>query len=210
MPVTVVTAASGTYEDTLRSEIEKAQEAPDPVPGQRPRRPEHLERLLPTTSPAATFYGELTSDDLRPQARTAQVLGVAYVIETYGLIVQHSTLLAEYARWMTPLSGRYPDRQFREPQGRRRGHSAPAKDELGVLGAFTSAGMDASSDWRFKTHLANLPIYYEYQDRRHRLHRGHQGHLSGQLPAAIWDLYINNATCEPATELTAQDRRTTL
>ena len=23
--------------------------------------------------------------------------------------------------------------------------------------------MDGSSDWRFKTHLANLPIYYEYQ-----------------------------------------------
>ncbi len=30
-------------------------------------------------------------------------------------------------------------------------------------GAFTSAGMDGSSDWRFKTHLANLPIYYEYK-----------------------------------------------
>ena len=30
-------------------------------------------------------------------------------------------------------------------------------------GAFTSAGMDSSSDWRFKTHLANLPIYYEYK-----------------------------------------------
>ena len=29
---------------------------------------------------------------------------------------------------------------------------------LGVEGAFTSAGMDSSSDWRFKTHLANLPI----------------------------------------------------
>lgn len=37
------------------------------------------------------------------------------------------------------------------------------KDDLGVKGAFTSAGMDSSSDWRFKTHLANLPIYYEYK-----------------------------------------------
>jgi len=37
------------------------------------------------------------------------------------------------------------------------------KAELGVDGAFTSAGMDSSSDWRFKTHLANLPIYYEYK-----------------------------------------------
>ena len=31
--------------------------------------------------------------------------------------------------------------------------------------AFTSAGMDGSSDWRFKTHLANLPIYYEYTEQ---------------------------------------------
>ena len=32
-----------------------------------------------------------------------------------------------------------------------------------MYGAFTSAGMDGSSDWRFKTHLANMPIYYEYK-----------------------------------------------
>ena len=37
------------------------------------------------------------------------------------------------------------------------------KDELG-FSAFTSAGMDGSSDWRYKTHLANLPIYFEYQE----------------------------------------------
>ena len=38
------------------------------------------------------------------------------------------------------------------------------KDELGIKGAFTSAGFDSSSDWRFKTHLANLPLYYEFKD----------------------------------------------
>ena len=30
--------------------------------------------------------------------------------------------------------------------------------------AKTSAGFDSSSDWRFKTHLANLPLYYEFKD----------------------------------------------
>ena len=33
----------------------------------------------------------------------------------------------------------------------------------GIEGAFASTGFDSSSDWRFKTHLANLPIYYEYK-----------------------------------------------
>ena len=56
-------------------------------------------------------------------------------------------------------------------------------------GAFTSAGMDGSSDWRFKTHLANLPIYYEYKGGRHRLHRCHQGHLSGQLQADLGSVH---------------------
>ena len=36
------------------------------------------------------------------------------------------------------------------------------KDELGPP-AFTSAGTDGRSDWRFKTQLAHLPIYFEYQ-----------------------------------------------
>ena len=41
--------------------------------------------------------------------------------------------------------------------------SEAAGPEYDLKGAFTSAGMDSSSDWRFKTHLANLPIYYEYK-----------------------------------------------
>ncbi len=48
-----------------------------------------------------------------------------------------------------------------------------------VKGAFTSAGFDSSSDWRFKTHLANLPLYYEFKDDNVTEAAGHhQGHLS--------------------------------
>ena len=39
------------------------------------------------------------------------------------------------------------------------------KDELGVEGAFTSAGLDGSSYWRFVTHLVNMPIYWEMEDK---------------------------------------------
>ena len=51
--------------------------------------------------------------------------------------------------------------------------SAAANDEAGsdiyeLEGAFTSAGMDSSSDWRFKTHLANIPVYYEYKRAEER------------------------------------------
>ena len=67
------------------------------------------------------------------------------------------------------------------------------KDELGFA-AFSSAGMDSSSDWRFKTHLANLPIYFEYQADGINTTDAIKGTYLDNYKA-IWDLYINNATC---------------
>ena len=36
--------------------------------------------------------------------------------------------------------------------------------ELGVKGAFASAGMDSSSDWRFNNQLAEIPVFYKCRD----------------------------------------------
>lgn len=73
--------------------------------------------------------------------------------------------------------------------------------ELGFA-AFTSAGMDGSSDWRFKTHLANLPIYFEYQEDGIGTTDAIKGTYLDNY-RNIWDLYINNSTCAPA-ELAAK------
>ena len=67
--------------------------------------------------------------------------------------------------------------------------------ELG-FSAFTSAGMDGSSDWRFKTHLANLPIYFEYQDEGINTTDEIKGTYLDNY-RDMWDLYINNSTCDP-------------
>ena len=71
------------------------------------------------------------------------------------------------------------------------------KDDLGIEGAFTSAGFDASSDWRFKTHLANIPIYYEYQadgiDSTDAIKGTYLENFKN-----IFDLYITDSTCEPS------------
>ena len=71
-------------------------------------------------------------------------------------------------------------------------------DQFGydLKGAFTSAGMDGSSDWRFKTHLANLPIYYEYKDKGIDSTDAIEGTYLDNYKQ-IWDLYITDSTCEP-------------
>ena len=57
--------------------------------------------------------------------------------------------------------------------------------------------MDGSSDWRFKTHLANLPIYFEYQADGISSTDAIKGTYLDNYKN-IFDLYINNSTCDPA------------
>lgn len=71
------------------------------------------------------------------------------------------------------------------------------KDELGVDGAFTSAGMDDSSSWRYTTHLANLPLYYEFEKE----HNQEDDEIKGEYLdnfKQIFDLYITDSTCDPS------------
>ena len=199
VPVTVVTAASGTYEDTLRSEIEKP-EAPTLFQVNGPVGLKTWSDYCLDLSDTEV-YKELKSDDFALK-QDGQVLGLAYVIETYGLIY-NKDLLAKYCALdnavikdaseinnFATLKAVADDIQAR-------------KDELGVLGAFTSAGMDSSSDWRFKTHLANLPIYYEYKADGIGVTEAIKGTYLDNYKQ-IWDLYINDATCEPARPSTAR------
>ena len=73
--------------------------------------------------------------------------------------------------------------------------SEAAGPEYDLKGAFTSAGMDSSSDWRFKTHLANLPIYYEYKADGIGSTDAIKGTYLDNYKQ-IWDLYITDSTCE--------------
>ena len=182
--VTVVTAASGTYEQTLTSEMDKPG-APTlfqingPV-GLNTWR-DYCEDLSKTP-----FYGELTSQDFALKDGD-KVLAIAYLTETYGLIT-NKTLLEKAGYKVEDINSFAALKKAAEDITAR-------KDELGFA-AFTSSGMDSSSNWRFQTHLANLPIYYEYKADGIGTTEAIKGtYLDGYK--AIWDLYIQNATVEP-------------
>ena len=186
VPMTVITAASGTYEDTLKSEIAKT-EAPTLFQVNGPVGLSTWKDYCYDLSGSA-FYGELTSDAFALKDGDA-VLGIAYLTETYGLIT-NTALLAEAGYTVDDITDFESLKAVAEDITAR-------KDELG-FSAFTSAGMDSSSDWRFKTHLANMPIYYEYLADGITSTDAIKGTYLDNYKA-IWDLYINNATCEPTT-----------
>ena len=184
--VTVITAASGTYEDTLKSEIVKT-EAPTLFQVNGPIGLNTWKDYCYDLSGSA-FYGELTNDAFALKDGDA-VLAVAYLTETYGLIT-NTALLEKAGYSVADITNFETLKAVAEDITAR-------KDELG-FSAFTSAGMDSSSDWRFKTHLANMPIYYEYLADGITSTDAIKGSFLDNYKA-IWDLYINNATCEPTT-----------
>ena len=186
VPMTVITAASGTYEDTLKSEIAKT-EAPTLFHVNGPIGLKTWKDYCYDLS-GSDFYGELTSDAYALKDGDA-VKAVALMAENYGLIT-NTALLEKAGYTVDDITNFETLKAVAEDITAR-------KDELG-FSAFTSAGMDSSSDWRFKTHLANMPIYYEYQADGITSTEAIKGTYLDNYKA-IWDLYINNATCEPTT-----------
>ena len=192
VPVTVETAASGTYEQTLKSEMAK-KDAPT---------------LFQVNGPVglaswkdycydlkdSELYKQVKSDDFVLKDGDA-VDGIAYVIETYG-IIYNTKLMDEYCQTDGAVVSSADEINSFDKLKAVADDIQAKKDELGVLGAFTSAGMDSSSDWRFKTHLANLPIYYEYKDKGIGSTDAIEGTYLDNYKQ-IWDLYITDSTCEP-------------
>ena len=185
VPVTVVTAASGTYETQLMSEMAKSN-PPTLFQVNGPVGLANWKDYCYDLSDSA-IYGELTSEGFALKDGDA-VAGIAYVVESYGIIA-NKTLLAQAGHDVAEIDSFEDLKAVAEDITAR-------KEELG-FSAFSSAGMDGSSDWRFKTHLANLPLYFEYQADGIGSTDAIKGDFLDNYKA-IWDLYINNSTCAPS------------
>ena len=188
--VQVVTAASGNYETTLMSEMGKS-DAPTLFQVNGPVGLANWKDYCYDLS-GSDIYSHLTSDSYALKDGDA-VDGIAYVIESYGLIV-NKTLLEKAGYTVEDIKSN-------EDLAKIAADITARSEELG-FSAFSSAGMDGSSDWRFKTHLANLPIYYEYQADGIDSTDAIKGTYLDNY-RAMWDLYINNSTVDPS-ELAAK------
>ena len=196
--VDIATASSDTYEQSLKSELAKS-EAPTLFDVDN-------NDFLNWTDYYADMSGtNIYKDQENPDyaLKDGDTVGaVPYVMERYG-IIYNKKLLQKYfdSSWASIKSVDSINnfKTLKTVADEIQAH----KDEMGVKGAFTSAGFDSSSDWRFKTHLANLPLYYEFKDDNVT---EQPATIKGTyLPnyKKIFDLYIADSTTDP-TQLSAK------
>ena len=187
--VKVVTAASGTYNQTLTSEMDKSDAPTLFVAGNQAAVDEWADYCYDLTG--TPIAEELNTDAYMLYDEDGKLCSIGYCYECYGIIT-NKALLKEAGYEVSDITNFESLKAVAEDITAR-------KDELG-FSAFTSAGMDGSSSWRFTGHLINLEYYYESVD---------DPEAWTSCPATItgaymdnyrnlWDLMINNSTVAPS------------
>lgn len=196
--VRVVTAASGTYEQTLKSELGKS-EAPTvfhfngPV-GYRSWK-EYCSDLSNTE-----IYNRLSDKSLALSDENG-VWGIPQVVEGYGIIYNKAITDAYLALpgRSTSITSMDDIRSFNVLKQVVEDMTAH-KGELGIEGVFGATSLKSGEDWRWTTHLANVALHYEFRDRGVNLTDPEQVKTVefsySDNYKQIFDLYINNSTTE--------------
>ena len=192
VPVTVVTAASGTYEQTLTSEIAKTA-APTLFQVENSTWLDNWGQYCYDLS--GSFIAEhSTTTTLSMEG--VEVAAVPFATESYG-IIYNVDLLNEYFALDGAVVTSVEEINNFDALKAVADDIQARKDELGVLGAFSSAGLDGSSNWRYTTHLADVPIYWEYTEKGITTSTTLDGTYLDNYKNLI-DLYITDSTCDPA------------
>ena len=192
VPVTVVTAASGTYDQTLTSEMDKS-EAPTMFqvgnPGAVATWGEYCLDLTGTD-----VYNEMTTHAFDQVGDDGFTYSIGYCYECYGIIV-NKALLEQAGHSIDEIKDFESLKAVADDIHARAG-------ELG-FDAFSSAGLDSSSSWRFSGHLANMPLYYEFRDDGITAQPETIKGTYLDNFKMIWDLYTADSTTTGADLLTS-------
>lgn len=114
----------------------------------------------------------MTTDDFNLYGENGELLAAGYCYEAFGIIV-NKALLKTAGYEITDI------KDFASLKAIADDIHARA-EELG-FDAFSAAGLDGSSSWRFSGHLANMPLFYQFRDDE----------VTAQ-PATITDKYLDN------------------
>lgn len=196
--VKVETAAAGTYETQLKSEIAKSN-APTifqingPVGYQNWK--DYSLDLKDTK-----LYSYL-SDQSLAVSDNGGVYGIPYVVEGYGIIYNDAIMKKYFALSdkAVSVSSMEEVNNFDTLKAVVEDMTAK-KDQLGIAGVFASTSLGAGEQWRWQTHLANMPLYYEFKDNKEFDNTVLAGLATNEAEFKynpnfknIFDLYINNS-----------------
>lgn len=200
--VKVVTAASGTYEQTLKSEVAKS-EAPTifqingPVGYQNWA--DYCADLKDTK-----LYSYLSDKSLAVTGGEG-VYGIPYVVEGYGVIYNNAIMEKYFALADKAVNISSVDEIKNYDTLKAVVEDMTAhKQDLGIEGVFASTSLNAGEQWRWQTHLANVPFYYEFNENTSFDNSILAGIAATEINfdysdnfKNIFDLYINNSCTEP-------------
>ena len=173
VPVKVVTAASGSYSQTLTSEMDKSSAPTLFVIGNQAGVKEWGEFAMDLTG--TPIAEELSTDAYNLYDADGRLVSIGYCYECYGIIV-NPDLIEKAGHSMDEIKNFDGLKAVAEDI-----HARAA--ELG-FDAFSSSDMDGSSSWRFTGHMANLEYFYEERDA---------GGWT-ECPASLTGAYIGNAS----------------
>lgn len=193
----VVTAASGTYEQTLKSEMAKSS-APTIFQINGPKGYAAWKNYCKNIKDSSV-YGLLTDKSLAITDGDG-VYGIPYVVEGYG-IIYNAEILDKYFGLKdkkTDIKTVDEIKSFADLKAVVEDMTR-LKKELGIDGVFASTSLKNGEDWRWQTHLANLPLYYEFQKKNIDLTSDQTKEIEFSYSdnfKNIFDLYLNNSTTD--------------
>lgn len=196
--VIVDTAANNTYEQTLMARMATA-EAPTLFQINGPKGYTSWREYCADLKDTA-LYSHLTDPGLAITDGD-KVVGIPYVVEGYG-ILYNKAITDRYFTLndrKTDFSSMEEVRSFSQLKALVEDMQAH-RTQLSIQGVFASTSLKAGEDWRWQTHLANVPVYYEFQENNTDLSSSAVEELSFQFGdgfRAVFDLYLNNSVTEP-------------
>ncbi|MDY4608139.1 MAG: ABC transporter substrate-binding protein [Eubacterium sp.] len=197
--VIVQTAANNEYESTLTAKM-ATDEAPTLFQINGPKGYANWKDYCADLSDTE-LYKHLTDKNLAVTGSDGKVYGVPYVVEGYG-IIYNDAICKKY------FDLEKKDTNFKSMEDINSFQKLKAlvedmqkhKDELGIKGVFASTSLKSGEDWRWQTHLADVPIYYEFKKNNIDLTSDDTKEIKFEYAKNfknIFDLYINNSVIQP-------------
>ena len=192
--VIVETAANNAYESTLTSKMATKQ-APTLFQINGPRGYANWKNYCAELS-NTELYKHLTDKSLAVTSG-GKVYGIPYVVEGYGIIYNSAITDKYFALPNKATKYKSMDEVNNFAALKEVCDDMQAnKDALGIKGVFASTSLKAGEDWRWQTHLANLPVYYEFKNNNVDLASDATKKITFQYDKEfknIFDLYLNDS-----------------